>query len=114
MATIDSTRGFRRLATETKAAFKTTEFFAYIVVLVGILLAGHTIEGQEGGADYFAGDKVWLYITLLTVGYMISRGLAKAGSREPYWQESGQNRLQDIGGDGSVTDRVRDQVGAGR
>ncbi|MBN2621864.1 MAG: hypothetical protein JXA83_00790, partial [Acidimicrobiales bacterium] len=28
-------------------------------------------------ADYFAGDKVWLYITLLTIGYMISRGLAK-------------------------------------
>jgi len=25
-------------------------------------------------------DKAWLYITLLTIGYLISRGLAKSGS----------------------------------
>jgi hypothetical protein len=74
----------RHLSTETKASFKTTEFFAYLAVVVGLLIAGNTIEGQEGGGDYFAADKVWLYITLLTVGYMISRGLAKSGSREPY------------------------------
>ena len=74
----------RRLVTETKASFKTTEFFAYLAVVIGLLIAGNTIEGQEGGADYFAADKVWLYITLLTIGYMISRGLAKAGSSQPY------------------------------
>jgi hypothetical protein len=27
---------------------------------------------------------VWFFATLLTIGYMISRGLAKAGSREFY------------------------------
>jgi hypothetical protein len=74
----------RRLATETKVSYKTTEFVAYLVVLAGILIAGNSIEGKDGGADYFAGDKVWLYATILTVGYMVSRGLAKAGSREPY------------------------------
>jgi len=77
-------RGVRRLSTETKAAFKTTEFFAYLAVVVGLLIAGNTVEGQEGGTDYFAADKVWLYVTLLTIGYMVSRGLAKAGSRDPY------------------------------
>jgi hypothetical protein len=35
-------------------------------------------EQPEG----FGADKAWLYITILTVGYMISRGLAKAGSYE--------------------------------
>ncbi len=35
-------------------------------------------------ADVFPAHQVWLYATVLTVGYMISRGLAKAGSREPY------------------------------
>ena len=74
----------RRLVTETKTAFKTTEFFAYLAAVVGLLIAGNVVEGQEGGTDYFAADKVWLYITLLTVGYMISRGLAKAGSSQPY------------------------------
>jgi hypothetical protein len=79
----------RRLATETKAAFKTTEFYAFLVVLAGILIAGNSIEGNDGGADYFAGDKVWLYVTLLTIGYMVSRGLAKAGSRDPYSAQRG-------------------------
>jgi hypothetical protein len=32
----------------------------------------------------FGADYAWRYVTYLTVGYMISRGLAKAGSREPY------------------------------
>jgi hypothetical protein len=79
----------RRLATETKAAFKTTEFYAFLAVLVGLLVAGNTIEGKDGGADYFAADKVWLYVTLLTIGYLVSRGLAKSGSRDPYWDERG-------------------------
>jgi hypothetical protein len=78
-----------RLATETKAAFKTTEFYAFLAVLVGLLVAGNTIEGKDGGADYFAADKVWLYVTLLTAGYLISRGLAKSGSRDHYWDERG-------------------------
>jgi hypothetical protein len=29
----------------------------------------------------FLADKAWFYVTLLTIGYMISRGLAKAGTR---------------------------------
>jgi hypothetical protein len=83
-----------RLTTETKVSYKTTEFVAYLVVLVGILIAGNSIEGKDGGADYFAGDKVWLYATILTVGYMVSRGLAKAGSREPYY-DGGTNEQRD-------------------
>jgi len=30
---------------------------------------------------------VRLYGTILTVGYMISRGIAKSGSRDPYWDD---------------------------
>jgi hypothetical protein len=72
----------RRISTETKAAFKTTEFFAYVAVLVGILIAGAAVDSADAGG--YGARQVWLYATLLTVGYMISRGLAKAGSREPY------------------------------
>ena len=79
----------RRLTTETKQFFKTSEFFAYLLAVVAILIAGNSIEGEEGGADFFAADKVWLYITILTVGYMISRGIAKSGVRDPYWDERG-------------------------
>jgi hypothetical protein len=75
----------RRLSTETKAAFKTTEFYAYVVVSLGILLASFLVTGQGGQRpDYFRADRAWWFITLLTIGYMVARGLAKSGSREPY------------------------------
>ena len=67
---------------ETKASFKTTEFFAFLVVLAGILIsAGVVDEANNGG---LGARQAWLYATILTVGYMVSRGLAKAGSRQPY------------------------------
>jgi hypothetical protein len=72
----------RRLSTETKAAFKTTEFFSYIAVLVGVLIAGAVVDSADAGG--YGARQVWLYATILTVGYMVSRGLAKSGSREPY------------------------------
>lgn len=80
----------RRLSTETKAAFKTTEFVSYVVVLIGILIAGAVSSAADYGGhhDPFRADRVWLYVTVLTVGYMISRGLAKAGSRQPYDERS--------------------------
>jgi hypothetical protein len=72
----------RRLSTETKASFKTTEFFAFLAVLAGILVsAGVVDEANSGG---FGAKQAWLYATILTVGYMVSRGLAKSGSRQPY------------------------------
>ena len=81
----------RRLTTETKSFIKTSEFWTYLLVLIGILIAGNVIEQEEGGPDIFAADKVWLYITILTVGYMISRGIAKSGVRDPYWHSPDGN-----------------------
>jgi hypothetical protein len=72
----------RRLSTETKAAFKTTEFFSYLAVLAGILIAGAVVDSSDAGG--YGARQVWLYATILTVGYMVSRGLAKSGSRDPY------------------------------
>ncbi|MEU0050367.1 hypothetical protein [Streptomyces sp. NPDC006309] len=74
----------RRLSTETKAAFKTSEFFAYLAAVVAVLIASMVVGDDDGHADYFRADKAWLYVVILSVGYMISRGLAKSGSRDPY------------------------------
>ncbi|MFL5780271.1 MAG: hypothetical protein ACJ760_03070 [Thermoleophilaceae bacterium] len=74
----------RRLATETKSALKTTEFYAYVVVTIGVLIAGAVTKAGDGHDDRFLAKNAWLYVAILTVGYMISRGLAKSGSREPY------------------------------
>jgi hypothetical protein len=90
----------RRLTTETKASFKSSEFYAFLAVLVGLLIAGHVIDTDTGtGGDHFSADKVWLYATILTVGYMVSRGLAKAGNAEPYW-DGGSNEERPDGADG--------------
>ena len=71
-----------RVDTETKPAFRTTEFVVYLVAVVGVLLASFLVgDTADGRGDVFLADKAWFYVTLLTIGYMISRGLAKAGSR---------------------------------
>jgi len=73
----------RRLTTETKSAFKTTELVVYVAAVVGVLIASAVIDnGNEG--EGFGARSAWLYVTLLTIGYMVSRGLAKAGSRDAY------------------------------
>jgi hypothetical protein len=74
----------RRLATETKASYKTTEFMAYVAVLAAILISAAVTKGTGAHVDVFKASQAWLYITVLTAGYMISRGLAKSGSREAY------------------------------
>ena len=72
----------RRLVTETKASFKTTEFFAFLVVLAGILVSAAVVDESNNGG--LGAKQAWLYATILTVGYMVSRGLAKSGSAQPY------------------------------
>lgn len=86
----------KRLATETKQAFKTTEFWVYVAFLLALLIAG-TVDNSEG--TQFGADDVWLYGTLLTVGYLLSRGLAKSGSRDPYWdRDDGRSTDDGLGG----------------
>ena len=74
----------RRLSTETKASFKTSELVAYVVAVLGVLIASQVVASDDGHSDYFRADRAWLYIVILTVGYLISRGLAKSGSRDAY------------------------------
>jgi hypothetical protein len=66
---------------ETKATFKTTEFIVYVVAVVGVLVASALVGDSDGRGDVFLADKAWFYVTLLTVGYVVSCGLAKAGVR---------------------------------
>src|SRR3954469_15896489 len=58
---------------ETKPAFKTTEMLFYLLTVIGVLIATQVVDG-------FKANQGWFYVSLLTLGYMLSRGLAKAGS----------------------------------
>ena len=46
----------------TKASSKTTELIAFV-----------------DEASDFGAQEAWFYVSLLTIGYMVSRGLAKSG-----------------------------------
>jgi hypothetical protein len=75
----------RRLVTETKAAFKTTEFFMVVAAVVGILISAMVIKGGDsGGTDEFIARQAWLYVAILVGAYTIGRGLAKSGTPDPY------------------------------
>jgi len=75
-------RPARRRVTETKAAVKTTEFIAFVAMVIGVLIAAAVVD--EAGAGGLGAEQAWLYVTILTVGYMVSRGLAKSGAPQPY------------------------------
>jgi hypothetical protein len=94
-----------RLSTETKHSLKTTEFWAMVAMIAGILIAS-AIVGQGDGSgnssvDAFPAQRAWLYVAIVAVGYMVSRGLAKSGSRDSYWSDGSDLPNQDA--DSSLT-----------
>ena len=70
-----------RRRNETKAAFKTTEFIVYVVAVIGVLIASFLVSTTDAHEDYFRADRAWFYVVILSICYMVSRGLAKSGSR---------------------------------
>ena len=77
----------RRISSETKPSFKTTEMIAFVAAVVGVLVASAIVDKSDFGAQ-----EAWFYVTLLTIGYMVSRGLAKSGSRNFFDADENSNR----------------------
>jgi hypothetical protein len=67
-------RGFldRRRFVETKWSFRTTELLTLILAVVGVLVAATQLDDLDG-------RYAWTLVTALAIGYMLSRGVAKAG-----------------------------------
>jgi hypothetical protein len=68
------TRGGRVAADETKPAFKTTELAAAVITALAVLIASAI-------ADDLDAHEAWRLVSFIAIGYIISRGLAKSGSR---------------------------------
>jgi hypothetical protein len=64
----------RRTPDETKHALKTTEFFAMVGIIAAILIASAV-------SDTFGDRRAWTLVAAVAIGYMISRGLAKSGTK---------------------------------
>ena len=59
---------------ETKPFFLTSEFVGSVLAIAGIAITA-------ASSDAFGAWRAWILITAITVGYMISRGIAKSGTR---------------------------------
>ncbi len=64
----------RRTPDETKLSLKTTEFWAMVGVIVAILIAAAI-------SDSLNDVRAWTLVAAVAIGYMISRGLAKSGTK---------------------------------
>jgi hypothetical protein len=90
----------RRYTTETKQALKTSELWVTLAVIGGILISAAAIKGGDtDGTDEFIARHAWLYVAIVAFGYVVSRGLAKSGSHEPYGVVEPQQDVRDNTGE---------------
>ena len=75
----------RRTFTETKLGFKTSEFMVAVVAIAAVLVATYA-----DGDDTLTQNDGWRYAAWIAVAYIVSRGLAKLGVREPYTDDDGR------------------------
>src|SRR3954466_9446562 len=68
-----------RSFTETKLGYKTSEFLMMLIFVVGVLVAAYA-----SSADALSREDGWRFASFVAAAYIISRGLAKLGVREPY------------------------------
>jgi hypothetical protein len=59
---------------ETKPFFLTSEFVGSVLAIAGIAITAVS-------SDAFGAWRAWILVTAITVGYMVSRGIAKSGTR---------------------------------
>jgi hypothetical protein len=64
----------RRISDETKLSLKTTEFWAMAGIIAAILIASAV-------SDTLGDVRAWTLVAAVAIGYMISRGLAKSGTK---------------------------------
>jgi hypothetical protein len=65
--------------TETRQAFKTSEFWVFIMVAAGVMIATYNDDN-----DSLTEWRGWLLFCATGIAYILSRGIAKAGSSEPH------------------------------
>jgi hypothetical protein len=64
----------RQFPIETKPFFLTSEFVAAALAIAGIAITALA-------SDAFGAWRAWILISAVVIGYMVSRGIAKSGTR---------------------------------
>lgn len=68
---------------DMKVSMRTLEFAVYVAAVLATIITSAVVgdNASENGVDVFNASTAMQYITWLTVGFMVARGLAKAGNR---------------------------------
>ncbi len=72
--------GALRVSTGTQAAYITIDMILYALVVLGIFVTSAIVD-ENGRGPGFSAAQAWYYVTLLTVGFFVSRGLARISAR---------------------------------
>ncbi len=73
------TFGGLQISAGRQTAHITVDLILYVIVVLGVLIASAIVDEDSGPG--FGAAQAWFYVTLLTIGFLISRGLAKINSR---------------------------------
>jgi hypothetical protein len=82
--TTPTSRTSRLTSEETRPARKTSELIAYVAAVLAVVITALVVGDDDNGVDAFGAVQALQFITYLTIGYMVARGLAKSGSRNRY------------------------------
>ena len=68
----------RMFPLETKPFFLTSEFAGALLTILGIAITA-------ASSDAFGAWRAWILITAVVVAYLVSRGIAKSGTKSNSW-----------------------------
>jgi hypothetical protein len=72
--------GDLRVSTGSQSAYITIEMILYVLAVLGVFVTSAIID-EDGPGPGFSAAQAWFYVTLLTVGLFVSRGLARINTR---------------------------------
>ena len=71
--------GDLKVSTGAQSAYLTIEMILYVLAVLGIFVTSAIIDEDDGSG--FTASQAWFYVTLLTIGLFVNRGLARIHSR---------------------------------
>ena len=69
-----------RVSSGSQSAYITVDTILYVILVLGIFLTAAVVD-EAGDGPGFSADTAWFYVVLLSIGFMVSRGLARINGR---------------------------------
>ncbi len=71
--------GDLQVSTGRGSAAISVELIVYVLAVLGVFITSAIVDEDSGPG--FSAAQAWFYVTLLTVGYLLNRGLSRINAR---------------------------------